>query len=149
MSTIRYSGVVAQFEDAQIRKVFHRLSDGDWAYETVQSVDPILDANKEAQNHCDTRSPTGDIRMTHRIPLIFFEKWQRELGIDYWNPDHEKAVERLLASSDWRWLSVDGKNNHNVSMSNIKVGAETPIFQAPKRRAGTVLGSDGAPMAAA
>jgi hypothetical protein len=35
-----------------------------------------------------------------------------------------------------------------VSMSGLKVGADTPIFQAPKMAAGTVLGSDGTPMAA-
>jgi hypothetical protein len=138
------SGVVAHFDDAHLTKIFHRLHDGDWAYETVQNVDPILDANKGSQNH-DT--PTGDLRMTHRIPLIFFDKWQRELGIDYWNPDHADAVERLLNSSDYRWLAV-GKKNHNVSMSGLKVGADTPIFQAPKMAAGTVLGSDGTPMAA-
>lgn len=144
----KHSGIVAHFDDAQITKTFHRLHDDDWAYETVQDCDPIIDANKEAQNHCDPRTFTGDMRMTHRIPLIFFEKWKRELGVDYWDPNHQEAVDRLLSSSDYRWLSVDGKRNHNVSLSGINIGKEMPLLQAPKVSKTAVLASDGTPMAA-
>ena len=144
----KHTGLLAHHADAQVTKLFHRLHDGDWVHETIQDCDPIIEANKEAQNHCDPRSLSGDLRHTHRIPLIFFDKWLKELGIDYFNRDHEQAVERLLASSDWRWLSVDGRKNHNVSMSDIKIGRETPIFQAPKVSPGAILGSDGTPMQA-
>lgn len=140
------SRLVADYGDG-IQKVWHDLHDGDWCYETVQDCDPILDANKAAQND-DNPLKRGDLRMVARIPFVVMDRWRNELGVDYWNPDHQQAVDRLLASSDWKWLRVDGTKNHNVSYSGLNVGAETPIFHAPKRRAGTVLGSDGAPMSA-
>lgn len=142
----KHSRPVADFGDG-IKKVWHDLHDGGWAYETVQDCTPILDANKEVQNHGVAQR--GDWRMSHRIPLILFLKWRQDYGIDYWDPNHAKAVERLLDSSDWQYLRVDGNKNHNVSYSGVKVGADTPIFQAPKWKAGTVFGSDGTPMQAA
>jgi len=48
-----------------------------------------------------------DVRMVARIPLIIIEKWRNELGVDYWNPDHQDRVDRLLADPEWRWLRTD------------------------------------------
>ena len=132
--------------DGGVAKVFHRLHDGDWAYETVQDCDPILDLNKETANHHEGNVADWG-KLTHRIPLIMFDKWQRELGIDYWNPDHADAVERLLASSDYEWLRATKKNS-NVSYSGITIGKEAPVFQAPKVDKTKVLASDGTPMVA-
>ena len=42
------------------------------------------------------------------IPLIIIEKWRNELGVDYWNPDHQDRIDRLLADPEWRWLRTDG-----------------------------------------
>lgn len=139
----RHSRIVADFGDG-IRKVWHDLHDGGWAYESIQDCDPILDANKAAQND-DNPLRHGDFRMQARIPFIVMEKWRNELGVDYWNPDHQGAVDRLLADSDWRWLRVDGVKNHNVSYSGLTIGPESKVFEAPSM-AGRVLGSDGAPM---
>ena len=144
----KHTGLLADYQDAGITKYFHRTHDGDWVHETIQDVQPILDANKEAANHCNPFNASRDLQMVARIPLILVAKWRNELGIDYWNPDHQEAVDRLLESSDWRWLRVDGLRNNNVSMSDIKIGRETPIFQAPKVSPGAILGSDGTPMQA-
>ena len=91
-------------------KVFHHHSDGSWTYETVQDVQPILDANKEAQNHCNPNSASGDLRLVARIPPIFAQKWFDEEGIDIWSadPDVQRAVDRKLNSSDYRWMRTDG-----------------------------------------
>jgi hypothetical protein len=71
-------------------------------------VAPLLDLNKEAQNHCDPYNGERDVRMVARIPLIVIAKWRNELGVDYWNPDHQDKVDELLNSTDWRWLRTDG-----------------------------------------
>jgi hypothetical protein len=142
-----YSGVVANYADSQVTKTFHRTSDGDWVYEVSQDCDAILDANKYEQN-TDNPLKHGDLRMVARIPFIVMAKWRNELGIDYWNPDHQDAVDRLLESSDWRWLRVDGAQNNNVSFSGINIGPESKIFEAPKPDKRKVLAADGTPMVA-
>ena len=111
----------------------------------VQDCDPILDANKEASNHLNSWSASRDLQMVARIPFIVIEKWKKELGVDYWDHDHQDKVDQLLDSSDWRWLRVDGNKNHNVSMSGLKIGADSPVFEAPKA---LIVDAGGAPMKA-
>jgi hypothetical protein len=89
-----------------LAKWWHEDGD-DWAQETVQHAVPILDLNKEAQNHCNPYNAERDVRMVTRIPLIIVEKWRNELGVDYWNPDHQDKVDALLNSNEWRWLRTD------------------------------------------
>ena len=67
-----------------------------------------VDLNKEAANHCNPYNVERDVRMVARIPLIVIAKWRNELGVDYWNPDHQGKVDELLNSADWRWLRTDG-----------------------------------------
>ena len=81
--------------------------EGNWAQKSSQVVAPLLDLNKEAQNHCDPYNGARDVRMVARIPLIVIAKWRNELGVDYWNPDHQDKVDELLNSADWRWLRTD------------------------------------------
>ena len=45
--------------------------------------------------------------MVARIPLMVIAKWRNELGVDYWNPDHQDKVDALLNDADWRWLRTD------------------------------------------
>jgi hypothetical protein len=87
---------------------WHADSD-DWAQEQVQFAAPILDLNKEAQNHCDPYNGERDVRMVARIPLIIIAKWRNELGIDYWSrdPDMQRKVDALLNDPEWRWLRTD------------------------------------------
>ena len=82
--------------------------EGNWAQKSSQVATPILDLNKEAQNHCDPYNGARDVRMVARIPLIVIAKWRNELGVDYWNPDHQVKVDALLNDADWRWLRTDG-----------------------------------------
>lgn len=93
--------------DAGLETWWHEDGEGNWLIENVQNAAPILDLNKEAQNHCNPSNPAGDMRMVARIPLIVIQKWRNDFGIDYWNPDHQGAVDALLNSSDWKWLRTD------------------------------------------
>lgn len=102
------SALVDYIPETDTQVWFHRQSDGDWVYQKKTDVAPILDANKEAQNHLSPANAAGDMKLVARIPPIFIEKWFRELGIDYFNKDHQGAVNRLLNSSEYRWLRTDG-----------------------------------------
>jgi len=84
------------------------VEDGEgWAQQSFQHTDVLLGLNREAQNHCDPYNAERDIKMVARIPLIIIAKWRNELGVDYWNPDHQDKVDALLNSSEWRWLRTD------------------------------------------
>jgi hypothetical protein len=87
---------------------WHQDGEGNWSEEAVQRAAPILDLNKEAANHCDPYNAERDVRMVARIPLIIIAKWRNELGVDYWNPDHQAKVDRLLNDPEWKWLRTDG-----------------------------------------
>jgi hypothetical protein len=85
--------------------------EGNWAQKASQRVDALLDLNRDAANHCDPYNAARDVRMVARIPLIVIAKWRNELGVDYWNPDHQDKVDALLNDADWRWLRTDGASN--------------------------------------
>ncbi len=100
----KYSGLIDINPDAGLETWFHRMHDGEWAYQTIQDVEPILEANRWNQNH---NHMTGAFRRVASIPLIIIEKWNRELGVNYWDPDHQDKVDQLLNSSEWKWLRTD------------------------------------------
>lgn len=73
--------------------------------ETVQDVEPILDANKAAFNSGhDGYTPSRDLKFVAEIPVVVIEKWLREDGIDVWDPNHKEAVKRKLNDPEWRHL---------------------------------------------
>jgi hypothetical protein len=75
------------------------------AVKTVQDVEPILDANKEAYNSGrDGYTPSRAMKKVGEIPFVVAEMWMRVYGVDVFNKDHIPAVRRLLNSSDWRHL---------------------------------------------
>ena len=88
--------------------------EGNWAQKASQRVDALLDLNREAATHCDPFNAARDVRMVARIPLIVIAKWRNELGVDYWNPDHQHKVDALLDDADWRWLRTDGASNRSL-----------------------------------
>ena len=85
--------------------------EGNWAQKASQRVEALLDLNREAASHCDPWNGARDVRMVARIPLIVIAKWRNELGVDYWNPDHQDKVDELLNDADWRWLRTDGASS--------------------------------------
>jgi hypothetical protein len=104
----RHTGIVDHNEEWGVTKLFHRLHDDEWVYETIQDVEPILDANKEAQNHGMPADPfAGVARHVARIPMIFAQKWYNEKGIDIYKREHWPAVKKLLNDPEWRWLRTD------------------------------------------
>ncbi len=69
-----------------------------------QDVEPILNANKAAQNAAS--GPMGDMAHVASIPVVVQLKWYHEKGVAVWNPEHKQAVAKLLDDPDWRYLKT-------------------------------------------
>lgn len=93
--------------DTGMMSYWHDDGEGGWAEEQQQHTETLLDLNKAASNHCNPYNAGRDVRMRARIPLIIIAKWQNELGVDYWNPDHQAKVDRLLDDPEWAYLRTD------------------------------------------
>jgi hypothetical protein len=101
-----------------LTKVWHEDGEGNWAVQYIQNNDILLDANKEASNHCDPYNADKSMRHVARIPYSVIYKWLADYGIDYFNPDHQEAVDRLLDSNEWRYLRVDGASGRSVLLNS-------------------------------
>lgn len=77
---------------------------GNFAIETRQDVEPILDNNKRQQNDGDGFTPSRDMRKVGTIPLVVLQLWKDTEGLDWMNKNHAKAIRAKLNDSDWRWL---------------------------------------------
>ena len=91
-------------EFSGITEIFHPGSDGKWGIESIQDVEPILDANKALFNLNDGYTPSREFRRAASIPNIVIQQWITKHGVDIHNPDHWQAVKRLLNSSEYAYL---------------------------------------------
>jgi hypothetical protein len=81
-------------------------------YLMVQDTEATLDRNQAMANHNDGWSIDGRgktdklLRRTATTPWGVIAQWKENLGVDYWSqdPDQQRAVDRLLDSSDWQKL---------------------------------------------
>ena len=93
-----------QREDWGVQTIIRDNVDG-VAIETIQDVDPILDANKSDYNSGrDGYTPSRALKKVAEIPLVVYQMWMDKYGIDALKKDHAPAVKRLLNSSEWRHL---------------------------------------------
>jgi hypothetical protein len=110
--------------------------EGNWAQRSSQLVDALLDLNREAQVHCNPYNAARDVRMVARIPLIVIAKWRNELGVDYWNPDHQGKVDALLNDADWRWLRTDFAGSAALQCRSwaVEASKDAPLeWRAPSK----------------
>lgn len=85
-------------------KTYHEYDDttGNTMLHYEQDVEPLLEANRRAAN--DTTGRMGDLVHVASIPVSVQLKWMVEKGVDVLNPDHKKAVAKLLDDPEWRYL---------------------------------------------
>jgi len=85
---------------------------GGFAIQTVQDVEPILDANKELQTygaaHYKQDSQEGSWWHAARIPLTFQLHFLDKYGINIYSddPTHMQALDKKLNDPDYRFLRV-------------------------------------------
>ena len=106
----RHSAYVSHDPDANISKIFHRLHDGDWAYETQQDCTFIAEVNDYLRKHGNTWvSKEKDLRLDAHIPLIYREKWLKQFGVDFLDPDPDvqRKVDEILDSAEYRWMRTN------------------------------------------
>lgn len=75
---------------------------GETSFHYEQDVEPILEANRRAAN--DAQGRMGEMVHVASIPVSIQLKWMIEKGVDILNPDHKKAVAKLLDDPEWRYL---------------------------------------------
>lgn len=71
---------------------------------SVQDTGALLEANKARYNDGDGYSKDRTWRRAAEVPNVVIQKWLQEDGIDFWNPDHAKAVRAKLNSSEYLYL---------------------------------------------
>jgi hypothetical protein len=64
----------------------------------------VIEANKRYQNATDGYSPSRDMQHVASIPPYVIEGWKLVYGVDPTEPGHERLLETLINSSDWRHL---------------------------------------------
>lgn len=84
--------------------------------EVVQDAEPFLELNKAQRNKdvggagrlndTDRRQIKKGWWHYARIPIGVQYQWLKDFGVDIMNPDHEKAVLRLLNSPEWNYLKT-------------------------------------------
>ena len=60
----------------------------------TDDVEPVLDACKRDANHADKK--LGEMAHVASVPPSIQMEWFAKFGVEMWNPDHKKAVSRLL-----------------------------------------------------
>lgn len=81
-------------------------------FERVQDVEPILDANKAAQN--ERQTPDG-FHYVGEIPNVILERWLNEeyargnVGLTLGSAEFTQIIIRKLRSSEWQWLRTTSK----------------------------------------
>lgn len=89
-----------------ITEYFHSTDDG-FKIETVQDVQPILEANKRIMN--DSSSDwKGDWHHIASVPLILVHQWSKELGSDILSKENRKAFIAKLSDYNYSKLRTKG-----------------------------------------
>jgi hypothetical protein len=70
-------------------------------------VQPIIDRNKELQNHTTGWNEAKDMRLAASIPNEVALMWLNDYGINCWRKEHWPAVRRLLNSNVWKYLRTN------------------------------------------
>ena len=69
-----------------------------------QDVESYLKKNKMEQSMGWNESNKQDYKKIASIPNSVIAKWKQELGLDVFNKDHLPKIEKLLQSSEYKYL---------------------------------------------
>lgn len=99
-----------------------------------QDASPVLDLCKRDNNHADkAREMRGDAVHVASVPPGVQMEWFTKYGVEMWNPDHQKAVHRLL-DTEYKhlkrlpiWLG-----DHDTSVPTMKTVKGRRIDNIPR-----------------
>lgn len=103
----KHTGLLDHDDGSGTVELFHRLHDGDWAFEVQQPLDFIADVNAFERNHMAKPFAT-EVKRVARVPLVFIEVWKKRYGVDYWSrdPAEQKRIDRILDDPEWSWMKT-------------------------------------------
>lgn len=100
-----WAGVKRKYVRSEQKNKWHMLS-------RSADLQANVDENRRLQNDDRNRFKVDGVTFERvaSVPLYLVELWQKMYGIDIFNKDHEKAVERLLNNPDLRYLKTTSKH---------------------------------------
>ena len=97
-------------QHAGVVSTFHYDEDGDKTIiETVQDVEPILEANKAMQTDGDGYTPSRDLKHIASIPLVVVEKWMNDDGVNFLSLGRQEKrayLRKKLNDPEWAYLKT-------------------------------------------
>lgn len=98
-------------EDFVKTEFFHDESDDKYIIKREQDIEPILNANKIAQNDgSNGYSKSRDLRRVASIPLVVIEQWMKEDGVNILaltGDEKQKYFRRKLNDPDNKYFRTD------------------------------------------
>lgn len=90
-----------------MRITYEDTEDGGFLLHYSQDAEPVLDANARKRGLGRAYyAADPDMWRVASIPIGVQMEWLTKYGIDVYNPEHEKAVVKLLNDPDWRYLKT-------------------------------------------
>lgn len=96
-----------------VRKYVKSDRKGKWHLQSRSAdLQANVDENRRLQNDGRNSFKVDGVKFERvaSIPLYIVELWRKQFGVDVFNKDHEKAVERLLNDPDLRYLKTTSKH---------------------------------------
>lgn len=99
-----FTGVAQKYVRSEQKGKWHLLS-------RSADLQANVDANRRAQNDGRHRFKVDGMTFERvaSVPVFVVELWKKQYGIDIFNKDHAKAVERLLNNPDLKYLKTTSK----------------------------------------
>lgn len=85
----------------------HDMGDDGLVVNYYQDVEPVLDLCARERREDRERThfqKRGEFRRTMVVPLNILMKIREERGLDFLNPEHSKAVVKLLKTSEYAYF---------------------------------------------
>ena len=96
-----WSGIKRKYVRSEQKNKWHMLS-------RSADLQANVDENRRLQNEGRHRFKVDGMTFERvaSVPLFIVELWKKQYGIDVFNKDHEKAVDRLLNNPDLKFLKT-------------------------------------------
>jgi hypothetical protein len=85
----------------------YTIKNGVLEIRTFQDIEPIIEANKAAQNNSDFNNgytPSRDLKHVASIPRVILNKWAKESGLNVFSREFGEYLKKKLNDPDNKFL---------------------------------------------